>query len=118
MKSKNQIIGLLAEKCVGDFFQNNNFIILQKNFSWKFGEIDIIAQKNNVIHFIEVKKRDYVPDDLNLILPKHKINSLKKTAHYFIDFYNYDIKTNIFQFDLALIVNDNLYFYENIFETK
>lgn len=37
---------------------NNGFNILERNYSTKAGEIDIIATKDGIIHFIEVKTRN------------------------------------------------------------
>ena len=47
--------GNLAEDKACDFLENNGFKIIKRNFYFKGGEIDIIAFKNNILHFIEVK---------------------------------------------------------------
>lgn len=118
MKSKTQSIGTKAEQDVILYLESNNFKILEKNFQWKYGELDIIAQhqQDNSIHFIEVKKRNYIPEELQEILPYHKIQALKRTAQYYTELNNFD-ETNIsFQFDLVIVNETELSFFENIFE--
>lgn len=55
MYDKNK--GFEYEKIAKKYLLDNNFIIIEENFVCKFGEIDIIAQKDNRLHFIEVKGR-------------------------------------------------------------
>ncbi|SDZ02498.1 putative endonuclease [Proteiniborus ethanoligenes] len=50
--------GILGEKLAYNYLSNNDYTILEKNFRAKVGEIDIIAKKNEVIVFIEVKTRN------------------------------------------------------------
>ncbi len=53
--SPKQKIGLAGEKFAEMFLVKQGFIVVDSNFSCRFGEIDIITSKNNRIHFIEVK---------------------------------------------------------------
>ncbi len=49
-------IGLFGESAVVKYLENKGFLILEKNFNVdKIGEIDIIAAKNGILHFVEVK---------------------------------------------------------------
>ncbi|MEX1052354.1 MAG: YraN family protein [Patescibacteria group bacterium] len=57
MKSANNKTGNIGEKVAANYLLKNGYAIIDKNFRIKLGEIDIIATKNNVIHFIEVKTR-------------------------------------------------------------
>lgn len=47
--------GLAGEDFACEFLAKNGFEILKRNFFTHFGEIDIIAQKRGVVHFVEVK---------------------------------------------------------------
>lgn len=47
--------GLAGEDFACEFLAKNGFEILERNFFTHFGEIDIIAQKRGVVHFVEVK---------------------------------------------------------------
>ena len=47
--------GKEAESFACEYLKNQNFEILKQNFFTSFGEIDIIAKKEGVLYFIEVK---------------------------------------------------------------
>ena len=53
--SKTQKVGEIGEKIAEVFLVKHGFIILERNFTCKAGEIDIICQKSGKIHFVEVK---------------------------------------------------------------
>ena len=61
--SKTQKIGEIGENIATRFLVKQNFSILERNYTKKWGEIDIVAQKNNMLYFIEVKSvsRDSFP---------------------------------------------------------
>ena len=46
-----QQIGKLGEKISQEYLIKKGYKIQEKNFISKYGEIDIIAKKNNCIHF-------------------------------------------------------------------
>ncbi len=48
-------LGDLGEKMACGYLVEKGYKILGKNYKISFGEIDIIAQKDKVIHFVEVK---------------------------------------------------------------
>lgn len=77
--SKN--IGNMGEDIAASYLLNNNFTINRRNFYSRYGEIDIIATKNDIIHFIEVKTRKN-KDFANALesVTKSKQNKLIKTA--------------------------------------
>lgn len=54
------VIGVQGENIAADYLRKNGYKILERNFSCKFGEIDIIAIKDNFYVFIEVKSRSTV----------------------------------------------------------
>lgn len=48
-------IGNRGEDLAAAYLQKNKFRILARNWRKQFGEIDIIAEKDHVIYFVEVK---------------------------------------------------------------
>jgi putative endonuclease len=48
-------IGEIGENITVSFLMKHGFTILSTNYRSRYGEIDIIAQKDTVLHFIEVK---------------------------------------------------------------
>ncbi len=53
--TNKQKIGQIGENIAVKHLLKLHFKILDRNYRKKCGEIDIIAEKNNVLHFIEVK---------------------------------------------------------------
>lgn len=53
--SKTQQIGEIGENIAVKFLMKHSFAILERNYTKKWGEIDIIAKKSNKLYFIEVK---------------------------------------------------------------
>jgi putative endonuclease len=68
-KNNNQIdnrterrkIGDLGENLACKFLIKHGFKIVERNYLKKWGEIDIIAQKEQKLHFIEVKTVSHLP---------------------------------------------------------
>jgi len=57
MKKHNKIKGDIGEEKAIEYLVDKNYKILERNFTTKIGEIDIIAKYNNIVVFIEVKSR-------------------------------------------------------------
>lgn len=53
--SETQKIGEIGENIAVKFLVKHGFSILDRNYTKKWGELDIVAEKNNKIYFIEVK---------------------------------------------------------------
>lgn len=56
---KRNEIGGHGEEIAKQFLVQRKFICIAQNYLEKWGEIDLIMQKNGVIHFIEVKTVSY-----------------------------------------------------------
>ncbi len=49
--------GTKGEDLTANFLRKQGYSLLKRNYSCRFGEIDIIAQKDDVLIFVEVKTR-------------------------------------------------------------
>ncbi|MBW9151788.1 YraN family protein [Clostridium estertheticum] len=117
MKIFNKDIGTFGEEIAETFLKNLGYKVIDKNFSCKCGEIDIIAIHKDYICFIEVKTRYGInfgmPAESVTIYKQHKIY---KTAQVYI------LKKNIidrnFRFDVieVLLNKDNNDFLVNHIE--
>lgn len=60
-------VGELGESIACRFLVKHGHKILDRNYRKKWGEIDIISAKDNIIHFIEVKSvsRETLPSNVN-----------------------------------------------------
>jgi len=57
MPSSKRKFGDWGENLACEFLKENGFEILENNFQKRYGEIDIVAKKQGIPHFIEVKTR-------------------------------------------------------------
>ena len=54
-KTIKRAVGDLGEGIACIYLQNKGFTVVERNYLIPWGEIDIIAQKDNKLHFVEVK---------------------------------------------------------------
>lgn len=66
--------GDIGEKLAVKFLQKHDFTVLSRNYSSIYGEIDIIAKKDDTIAFVEVKTRK--PE--SLLLPREAVDAKKQ----------------------------------------
>lgn len=76
--SKTQQIGKIGEDIATRFLVKRGFSIIERNYTKKYGEIDIVATKEGILHFLEVKtlkaagkQQAYRPEE-NVSHPKLK----------------------------------------------
>lgn len=106
-------IGNNGEDIAAQYLIQNGFTIISRNFYCRYGEIDIIAIKDNITHFIEVKtrKNKKFANALESVTQSKK-NKLIKTALM----YNPDC---ICCFDIIEVYkNGELNFLENAFDVN
>ncbi len=99
--------GNFAEDRAVDYLQALGFLVIDRNYYSRFGEIDIIATKDEVLHFVEVKSGEY--DPIYQITPS-KLSKVQKTAQIYMSKKRLDMD---FCID-ALIVTENIELIENI----
>ncbi len=102
--------GNFAEDIACKFLIESGFSIIDRNFYSRFGEIDIIALKDGVLHFVEVKSGlDYESAVLNIT--KSKLSKIIKTAHVYMKKSSLDVN---FVFDALIVAEQKIEFIENI----
>jgi len=57
MRSDKKILGAFGEDAACDYLKQKRYRIVDRNFSCRMGEVDIIARKGKYIVFAEVKLR-------------------------------------------------------------
>lgn len=77
--SETQKIGEIGENIAVKFLVKHSFSILERNYTKKWGEIDIIAEKDNKIYFIEVKSVSR--ETLDTFIPKSFNDSDERYEH-------------------------------------
>jgi len=85
MKRFNKAIGIEGENIATTYLNKTGYKIIERNYSSRFGEIDIVASINNCLVFVEVKTKtgtDFgVPEEM---ISKRKIKQIQKMADLFI----------------------------------
>lgn len=98
-----QKFGQDSEFVVSKYLTDQNYSILERNYKKFFGEIDIIAQKNDLIIFVEVKARKNSKISLHNLVPYTKQQKIIKVARFFIADRRQITQNKILRFDVALL---------------
>ena len=98
-------IGNEGEDIACSFLEGENYKIMERNWHYGKYEVDIIAEVNQLLVFLEVKYRsgNYFGEPEVFVSNKQKRN-LIRVANFYVD------KKNSFQeirFDIIAIVNNN-----------
>ncbi len=104
----NKTIGKYGEQLAKNFLIKKGFKILELNYRYsRLAEIDIIAQKDDTIHFVEVKTRTQSIFGTPLeAINQTKLKSIYKCALYYMQ--NISKKYKKYQIDaIGIILNKN-----------
>lgn len=96
-------LGKKGEQLAIDFLIKNDYIILEKNYRYLKAEVDIIAQKNNILAVVEVKTRstDYFGNPQDFVNPK-KIKLLLSAIDNYVTEKDLDVEV---RFDIIAIIH-------------
>ncbi len=114
MKKNKRIIGNKGEDLACLFLEKASYKILERNFSCRSGEIDIIALDGDYIVFVEVKYRSsnaygYPRESVNY----YKQRNISKVASYYLLINNAFHKNC--RFDVVEIIGDTIELIQNAF---
>lgn len=116
-KTPHIALGIFGENLIEKYLINQNYTIIARNFIYhkKFGEIDIIAQKENILAFIEVKTRNNNFTPIDKLVSQKKQNNIIKTAECFLMHKKLHSQDFIIRFDIAYLCNNNIQYFANAF---
>jgi putative endonuclease len=112
MATHNEL-GEKGEKLAVEFLQKNEYKILDCNWRYKKAEVDIIAQKNDVLAVVEVKTRssNYFGNPQDFVNPK-KIQLLVEAINEYVISKDLDVEV---RFDIiAILSNKNTFNIEHL----
>ena len=113
MAIENKKLGAQGEKQACKYLKKSGYKILERNYKNPFGEVDIIAEKEDTVAFIEVKTRlneNYgVPSEA---VDKKRREKYIQAAKYY--FYGKQIEVTV-RFDIIEILRGELNHIENAF---
>ncbi len=104
-------IGIEGEDEASLYLTSNNYEIVFRNFSCRFGEIDIIAKDKSLnpeeLVFIEVKNRtNYNCGNPSEAVNFDKIRHIYKVATYFM--YLYNLEDSLARFDVIEVYGNTV----------
>ncbi|HJO89745.1 MAG TPA: YraN family protein [Candidatus Paceibacterota bacterium] len=81
-KTAKQKVGEIGENVACRFLVKQGFEIIERNYWKKWGEIDVIAKKEGILHFIEVKtvsceNLDSVTREIDAYKPEDNVHPWK-----------------------------------------
>lgn len=106
MKQNQRLFGDQAEAFVAQELCKQGFTICKQNYQKMYGEIDIIAQKDDLLIFVEVKVRQHEYGTMHDLVTYSKQKKIGLVAKEYIC--RNRIENKICRFDVALVqINNN-----------
>jgi len=102
----NKRLGQSGENSATDFLLSNGYKIITRNYHSAYGELDIIASKDDTIVFIEVKTRSSNTEAALNSVSVSKQTKLKKTASIFLSQHT-SFELLATRFDVISIIHKN-----------
>ncbi|MEK7634911.1 MAG: YraN family protein [Patescibacteria group bacterium] len=114
--AKHNETGTVGENIASNFLTKKGFEVICRNYRKKWGEIDVIAEKDKVLHFVEVKtvsRRSYgdkFEQEINTYRPEDnmhpwKLQRLRRTIQtYLLEKYKNNVPE--WRFDLICVFLD------------
>jgi putative endonuclease len=107
MNNSTKVTGNKGEEAVAQWLQKEGFTLLEQNFTVRQGEVDIIASKDELVVFVEVKtrKNQYFP--LSQVITPSKQRKIITAAKMYLMRQHFIDK--VYRFDVALVTEGNSY---------
>ena len=111
MRELPRMFGDRSEDLATLFLEQEGFVVVERNYyARKLGEIDIIAQRDGVLHFVEVKSGKAEFDPVYNITPV-KMRKVINSAHYYLKSKSIDMPYSI---NALIIRGDEVEFLQNV----
>lgn len=115
MNNKRRL-GWDKEEIACEYLEEKGYIILNKNYSVKQGEIDIIAKDGDNIVFVEVKYRKDLSSGHPLeAVTKSKQNKITKTSMFYLNEHKINVYNTPIRYDVIGILNKDIIHVVNAF---
>jgi putative endonuclease len=102
--------GDIAEEHGCEYLRNKGYRIIDRNVYNRFGEIDIIAIRDNVLHFVEVKSATNYEHAVNNITSS-KLQKLRRAIQTYLQQKRLNLDYCI---DALIVSEDGIEWIENI----
>lgn len=92
-----------GEQLVAQYLEQDGFKIVARNYARRTGEVDLIAERDQLVVFVEVKTRTHNFFDLSEVINQSKQKRIISAAKNFI--IEHKVHDKVCRFDVALIEN-------------
>lgn len=93
MKNNNRKTGQYGEDLATEFLKDKGYLVEERNFSTRFGELDIVCWDRDILVFVEVKTKighEFgEPEDM---VNKGKLSQVKRMAEVYVTQKTQEIK--------------------------
>ena len=104
------------ENIATEYLKNSGYTIIDRNYSCKIGEIDIIARDGSYLVFVEVKyRKSSGKGEPELAVDYRKQRKISRTADYYFMKNNISADTAV-RFDVVSILGSDISLYKNAFQ--
>ena len=105
--------GISAELRAQIFLTRRRYILLLRRYKTRYGEIDLIAEKDQTLHFVEVKERPCLASARCAISTK-QVRRIEQAARCFLGEHpEYERQGYNFQFDAIFVCQNYIHHLEN-----
>jgi putative endonuclease len=81
-RTNKRKVGDIGENVACEFLLKRGFEVVKRNYLRKWGELDIIAKRNGIYRFIEVKTGSHVPHVTSSFRPEENVHPQKLRRIY------------------------------------
>lgn len=110
MRQDTKVLGRWGEERAAEYLAQKGYEIVQRNYSTRYGEIDIIARDKDILVFVEVKTKtdDYFgkPEEM---VDRRKLGRIRRMATTYLE--GKEVACRI---DVVAIEGEELRHYENV----
>ena len=115
--NSRQRLGNLAEDQAAAFLRRRGYLILERNATYRIGEVDIIARDGDTLVFVEVRARTHAdPVHPAATVDRRKQRQIVRTAMAYCQ--HHDITDTMIRFDVLAVTGkpERIEHFENAFE--
>lgn len=108
--------GKQCEDLAAEWYADNGYTVVLRNYRSSAGEIDIICSRNSILVFSEVKSIPAYWDssDMGMKIPPSKIMKMKKTASHYLARNSGEVYDSI-RFDAVFVTGNSIRCIEGAF---
>jgi len=101
--ARNRSVGQFGEDVAARYLQGQGMVVLDRNWSCRFGEIDLVARDGTTLVICEVKTRttDRFGGPFQAVT-EHKARRLRRLAHAWLD--DHDVTPGAVRIDVVSVV--------------